>query len=243
MKLPLNPMKLNSFCLAAAALAGGICLASAGDITGKVTLKGTPKPEIKIEMDPNCGKLSKGATTRHYVADASGGLANVFVYLKKDGLKAPPAGEAQILDQVDCMYEPYVMGVVTGQKFKIRNSDALLHNVHATPKPASGNPEFNFAQPVKGQVNEKQFDKPEVLVRIKCDVHPWMFGYVGAVEHPYFAVSGKDGTYKIANVPDGKYSIIAYHLKAHGAANPGVMKEIEVKGGTTADFVVEVPAQ
>ena len=138
-----------------AAFLGSLHLAGAADITGKVTLKGTPKPEIPIQLDATCGKLQpKPVTTRHYVVGADKGLANVFVYIKQGAQKTPAAGEGPVLDQVGCMYEPYVMGVVTGQKFKIRNSDPILHNVHATPKPG-GNKEFNFAQVSKGQVNEK----------------------------------------------------------------------------------------
>jgi hypothetical protein len=130
------------------------------------------------------------------------------------------------------MYEPYVMGVVTGQKFKVHNSDALLHNVHATPKV---NKEFNFAQVSKGQENEKSFDQPEVLVRMKCDVHPWMFAYIGVVDHPYFAVTDKDGNFTIKNVPPGKYTVEAYHLKA-GA------KTQETDGTKKLEFELEVPA-
>lgn len=217
-------------------------MVSAGDVTGKVTLKGTPKAEIPIDLGPSCGPVAtKKYTTRHYVVGKDSGLANVFVYLKKDGLKAAPAGDAPLLDQVECMYQPYVMGVVAGQKFKVRNSDALLHNVHATPK---ANKEFNFGQPVKGQVNEKSFDNAEILVRVKCDVHPWMFAYVGVVDHPYFAVTDADGGFKISGVPDGKYTLVAYHLKTHGAASTGETKEIEVKGGEVKqDFTVTVPAQ
>jgi hypothetical protein len=218
---------------------GSASWVTAGDVTGKVTLKGTPKPEQEIDLGPMCGPLAtKKHTTRHYVVGKDGGLANVFVYLKKEGLKAPPQGEAPVLDQVECMYEPYIMGVVTGQKFKVRNSDALLHNVHATPKV---NKEFNLGQPLKGQVNEKSFDSAEVLVRMKCDVHQWMFAYIGVLDHPYFAVTDADGKYKISGVPDGKYTLVAYHLKSHGAAGMGETKEIEVKGGAMQDFTVTVP--
>jgi hypothetical protein len=210
-------------------------LAGAADITGKVTLKGTPKPEIPIQLDAICGKLQgKPVTTRHYVVGQGNGLANVFVYIKQGAPKTPATGEGPTLDQTGCMYEPYVMGVVTGQKFKIRNSDALLHNVHATPKT---NKEFNFAQPTKGQVNERSFDAPEVLVRMKCDVHPWMFAYVGVVDHPYFAVTDKDGNFTIKNVPAGKYTVEAVHLKA---APTG--KTAEVEAGKTVNFELEVPA-
>ncbi len=226
--------------MAVVSLAAATQVAMGGDVVGKVTLKGTPKAELAIDLGPSCGPIStKKYTTRHFVVGKDGGLANVFVYLKKDGLKAAPAGEAAVLDQRECMYEPYVMGVVAGQKFKIKNSDALLHNVHATPKI---NKEFNFGQPVKDQVNEKSFDSAEILVRMKCDVHPWMFAYVGVVDHPYFAVTDANGGYKLSGVPDGKYTLVAYHLKTHGAASTGETAEIEVKGGEVKqDFTVTAP--
>ena len=226
--------------LAIAAMAGSAQFASAGEISGKVTLKGTPKPEIPIDLGPACGKLNPSKpTTRHYVVGKDGGLANVFVYLK-DAKKAEPKGEAQELDQVGCIYEPYVMGVVAGQPFKIKNSDKEMHNVHATPSPTSGNKEFNLAQPAGAPPLVKSFDKPEILVRMKCDVHPWMFAYIGVTEHPYFAVTDKDGNFKISGVPDGKYTIEAFHQKTHVAAKAGIVKPIEVKGDTKQDFTVEL---
>jgi hypothetical protein len=223
-----------------AALACSAQFASAGDVSGKITLKGTPKPEVPIDLGPECGKLNPTKqTTRHYVVGKDGGLANVFVYIK-DAKKADATGAAPTLDQLGCVYEPYVMGVVTGQPFKIKNSDATFHNVHATPKEGKGNKEFNQAQPAGSPDLSKSFDKPEILVRMKCDVHPWMFAYIGVCEHPYFAVSDKDGNFKISGLPDGKYTIVAYHLKTHGAASEGIAKPIEVKGATTQDFTVEL---
>jgi hypothetical protein len=220
-----------------AAFLGSLHLAGAADITGKVTLKGTPKPEIPIQLDATCGKIQpKPVTTRHYVVGADKGLANVFVYIKQGAQKTPATGDGPLLDQVGCMYEPYVMGVVTGQKFNIRNSDPILHNVHATPKPGSGNKEFNFAQVSKGAINPKTFDAPEVLVRMKCDVHPWMFAFVGVVDHPYFAVTDKDGNFTIKNVPAGKYTVEAVHQKS----GPG--KTAEVEAGKSVNFEIEVPA-
>ena len=76
---------------------------------------------------------------------------------------------------------------------------------------------------------------------MKCDVHPWMFSYIGVVDHPYFAVTDKDGNFKISGVPDGKYNVVAYHLKAHGA-NAGATQPVDVKGTAKQDFTVEVPA-
>ncbi len=232
-------MKITLPCLTALVLSASFHFASAGDITGKVTLKGTPKPEIPIDLGPSCGPLNPNkVTTRHFVTGKDAGLANVFVYLK-DAKASPATGDGPVLDQLGCMYEPYILGVVTGQKFKVRNSDPTLHNVHATPKV---NKEFNFGQPIKGQVTEKSFDQAEVLVRMKCDVHPWMFAYIGVVDHPYFAVTDKDGNFKISGVPDGKYTVVAYHLKAHGA-NPGLTQAVDLKGSAKQDFTVDAPAQ
>lgn len=233
-------MKSSITLLAGIALAGSLQNVSAAEISGKVTLKGTPPPERAIPLDAACGKSQpEGVKTRLYVVGDGGALANVFVYIKEGAKASEAAGEAPLLDQVGCEYQPYVMGVQTGQKFKIRNSDPVMHNVHATPKPAAGNKEFNFAQVTKGQVNEKSFDKAEVLVRMKCDVHPWMFAYVGVVDHPHFAVTGKDGSFKLPNLPAGKYTIEAFHLKAGTA-----MQEITVGADDkkTADFTLEFKA-
>ena len=230
-------MKSYLTTLTLAVCAGSLSTGSAAEISGKVKLTGTPKPEIPITMDATCGKMhSAPVTTRHFVVGADSGLANVFVYIKEGASKTPPTGESPLLDQAGCMYEPFVLGVVTDQKIKVRNSDPVLHNVHAMPKQ---NKEFNFAQPLKGQVSERSFDKPEVLVRVKCDVHPWMFTYVGVVDHPYFAVTDKDGSFKIPNLPAGKYTLEAFHLKA------GVKtQEITVADGDkkTADFELQAPA-
>ena len=93
-----------------------------------------------------------------------------------------------------------------------------MHNVHATPK-VDGNSEFNFAEMNAGDSNDSKWieciTKPEVLVKLKCDVHGWMFCYVGVLDHPFFCVTDKDGAYKIPNVPAGNYALTAYHLKTH----------------------------
>jgi hypothetical protein len=225
-------------------IASSLQLLCGADITGKVVLKGTPKPELTIDMaaDPKCGALhTKPVTTRHYVTGDGAGLANVVVYVKS-GLadkNAPVPTDAPLLDQRGCEYFPYVMGIRAKQKLKVKNSDALLHNVHATPKPGTENKEFNFAQPVKDMVTEKSFASPEVAVRFKCDVHPWMFAYVSVFDHPYFAVTDKDGNFKISGLPNGKYTIEAYHSKTH-MANPGVSQEVTVDGDKKIDFAVEV---
>jgi hypothetical protein len=117
-----------------------------------------------------------------------------------------------------------------------------MHNVHALPKVA-GNDEINIPQATQGQVNSKTFAKQEILLKFKCDVHNWMFAYVGVVDNPFFAVTDADGNFKIHNLPPGDYTLTAYHLKAHGAT-PGVSQALKVAGSdpVVSNFTVEVPA-
>lgn len=204
-------MKLTVGLFAVTALAGSFV--TAAEISGKITLTGTPPPEKTIQFDPTCGKMhDKPVTTRHYVVGEGNGLANVFVYVK-EGAKpgAAPSDKGPTLDQAGCEYHPYVMGVQAGQHFDVKNSDSLLHNVHSMPKNSK---ERNIAQPVKGMTSDFVFEKPEVLVKFKCDVHPWMFAYVGVTDNSFYAVTDKDGNFKISGLPAGDYTIEAYHLKA-----------------------------
>lgn len=202
----------------------------AAEIYGRVTLKGTPPPERKIVFDALCGKLhTKDAFTRHYVVSPDGGLANVFVYIKETPPGSKPPTDTPLLDQIDCFFVPYVMGVRTNQPFKIKNSDPLMHNVHATPK-VPGNKGFNIGQPVQGMVTEKSFPNREILVRIKCDVHPWMFAYVGVMDHQWFAVTDKDGKFKLPpDLPAGTYTLVAYHLKAGEATQQITVSDSDKK--------------
>jgi hypothetical protein len=216
----------------------------AASVTGRVVLEGTPPPEIVVDLspDPRCAALhTEPLTTRHYVVGEDQGLANVFVYIREGVPERdyPIPSEMPLLDQVDCEYVPYVMGVRAGQTFQVRNSDPTMHNVHSTPDRRTGNRGFNFAQPFKGLVSERRFTAPEVAIRFKCDVHPWMFAYVAVVDHPFFAVTDESGRFEIKDLPDGKYTIEAWHVRSH-RGGAGMTQEIQVKGDTTVDFAVAV---
>src|SRR5437879_677150 len=235
-------MKKTCLLLVVSALAS-LPAVQAGDISGTVTLKGTPPPEKEntlIKADATCGKLhTEPVTTHFYVVGANSGLGDVFVTLKGISGKSTGASAAPaVLDQKGCEYTPYIFAVQTNQKIVVKNSDPVLHNIHPMPA-APGNKEDNKAQMPNGPELTFVFPSPEVFLKFVCNVHPWMFAYACVVEHPYFAVTDKDGKYTIKNVPDGKYTMEVYHRKAAPTSAP-VTAEVEVSGGAvTKDIALE----
>ena len=212
----------------------------AADITGVITLKGTPPAEIPItplKDDPTCGPMySSTPTTHFYVVGPKGELGDVVVYLKNvtgksTGASAVPA----VLDQKGCLYIPEILAVQTGQKIIVKNSDPCIHNVHCTPT-VPGNMEHNDVQMPGGADLTYSFPKPEMFLRFKCDVHPWMFAWVTVVDSPYYAISDKDGKFVIKDVPPGKYVVEAAHRKLGSQT-----QDVEVKdGNATANFTFEI---
>jgi plastocyanin len=200
----------------AAATGGGpkVDAATAGNIEGVVSFEGTaPKNEpIKMNADPVCVKENPTAQTQETYEVADGKLANVFVYVK-DGLGNyvfdTPTTPATI-DQKSCRYHPHVFGIRVGQPLEIINSDGTLHNIHAMPKT---NAEFNTGQPIQGMKTMHTFDKKEVMVPFKCDVHGWMNAYVGVMDNPYYAVTDADGKFDLKDLPPGTYTIEAWQEK------------------------------
>jgi hypothetical protein len=220
--------------------------AYSGDISGTVTLKGTPPAEIEntqIKADAICGKLhTEPVKTRFYVVGANQGLGDVFVTLKGISGKSTGASAAPVvLDQKGCEYQPYIFAVQTGQKILARNSDPVMHNVHPMPaRTDAGNKEDNKSQMQGAPDIPFSFPAPEVFLKFSCQVHPWMFAYACVVDHPYFAITDKDGKYTIKNVPDGKYTMEVYHRRAAPISAPKT-DDVQVSGNVTKDFTLEVP--
>jgi hypothetical protein len=183
-----------------------------GSISGMVMFSGTAPMNDAIDMSEEdaCNAKWPDGVTNPVVAVTDGNLANVFVRVTA-GLPAgpypTPAGDA-VIDQDGCLYTPRVVGVMTGQNLEIRNSDPLLHNVKATPTANRG---FNRSQPREGMSTNESFSAAEVMVPLECSVHGWMNGFVGVVDHPYFATSVENGSFNISGLPDGTYTVEAWH--------------------------------
>ncbi len=209
--------------------------ANAGSITGKVSFAGD-KPVMKnLSMDatPACARAhTTPQKSQEVMVNENGTLKNVFVWVKAGvpDKQWPAPGAAVKLEQKGCMYEPHVMGVMTGQEIEIINDDPTNHNIHPLPKV---NQEWNESQPPKGDAKKKSFARQEVLITVKCNVHPWMRAYIGVVGHPFFAVTGDDGTFTIKGLPPGTYTVEAIQEKF----GPKEMQvTVGAKEAKTADF-------
>ena len=208
--------------------------AAGGTIKGHVRLNGKPPGNavIRMAVDPMCSKINaeKRPLQETIVASADGSLANVFVKLDGTFPATPVPSAPVVIDQVGCLYVPRVVGARVGQTLQVRNSDRLLHNVHAQSTHANG---FNVGQPLAGASYDFRLRDEEMMLRLGCDVHRWMTSYVGVVSHPYFAVSSVNGSFEIGGVPPGSYTIQAWH-ELLGTINQAI--RVRADATTTLDL-------
>jgi plastocyanin len=211
--------------------------ATAATVTGKVSFEGEqPKPrQIRMDAEASCAGLHKEPVYGEELVVNNGALQYVFVYVK-DGLGdktfAKPT-EPVVLDQKGCLYTPHMIGLQAGQTLKILNSDPTTHNIHPVP---ANNREWNTSMSPGGAALERTFPREEVMIPVKCNVHPWMKSYIGVLKHPFFAVTGKDGTFEIKGLPPGEYTVEAWHEKL-GATTQKVT--LAAKDSKAVDFTMK----
>ncbi len=191
-------------------------------IAGSVRFDGDV-PELRplnMDADPACAAKHSGPVYPEILAvGEQAGLANVLVYVADNLPEGPyPPAEPPVIDQQGCRYTPRVAGIMVGQDLKVLNSDELLHNVHSL---SEVNRPFNRAMPAAIKQATFSFTDEEPAFRIKCDVHPWMSSYLAVFNHPYFAVTGPDGSFEIPGLPAGTYTIEAWHERL-GSQRSGV---------------------
>jgi plastocyanin len=202
---------------AAAAPAPAAEVQAGATISGKIKFTGAPPVNAPIDMSEEAACKAKYTTAppraEAAIVGMGGALANVFVYVSAGlpaGAKYQAPATAVVLNQDGCRYHPHVLGIMVGQNLEILNSDPVLHNIKAK---ATKNRPFNVSQPSAGMKTMRSFSTPEVMVALECNVHGWMNAFLGVLPHPYYAVTGADGSFSLKGLPPGTYTIEAWHEK------------------------------
>ena len=191
-----------------------VAVTDGGSISGTVKYAGTPPAPAKIPVtkDPEvCGKEGMEKTSPDLLVGAGGGVANVVVVVKAaKGKKLEVPATNPVFDQKTCEFHPHVLAFPAGSTVDVTNSDGILHNIHTT---ATANPSVNQAQPKFKPKIQIKVDKPEWPIKVQCDAHGWMHAYWISEEHPYYAVTAPDGTFKIGDLPAGDYEVDVWQEK------------------------------
>lgn len=232
--------KLASILGVVLALSGAsVAAAQEASISGTVKLDGEPKKQKKLNKDLDgdkfCGPQRGGQDVfaEDAIVSADKAIANVFVQVKGvKGTFSAPKEPAEI-DQNKCIYKPHVVVVHVGQTLNIKSSDDTMHNIHGLP---NLNKEFNETQDKAGSVAPKTFSVPEIGIKIKCDIHPWMGAWLHVVDHPFWAKTGPDGKFTIGKLPAGKYMVEVWHEKFKGKPVEVTVGDKEAK---TQDFTLK----
>jgi len=213
--------------------------ATAATLTGKVLYKnGQPqRARLRMDADAACSKLHTEAVySQEAVVNDNGTLRYVLIYVKEGpgNRPFPTPKESVVLDQKGCMYQPHVVGLMTNQELHVLNSDPTTHNVHPVP---GVNREWNQSQPPGGEKLVQSFAREEFAppIPVKCNIHPWMRSYIGVFKHPFFAVSGADGTFAIKGLPPGDYTLAAWQEKFGAVEQKVTLGPKETK---TVDFTI-----
>jgi len=196
-----------------------------GTIEADVKYNGAPQVE-KLKVNKDTEKCGTETVVEHVVVGGNKGLANAVA--SAPGAKGASKAKA-VLDQHGCKFVPHVVVMQPGE-LEIKNSDDILHNLHTY---STANPSINKAQPKFKKTMTEKLDKPE-FVKVTCDVHSWMLGWV-AVVPGVAAVTDKDGVAKLENVPAGKQKIEVWH-ETLGKQE----KEVDVKAGAVTKVSFEM---
>jgi len=207
-------------------------VANGGSVSGTVKFKGTPPPRAKLDVNKDtevCGTTEK--LSRELVVAPDGGIQYAVVSIPGIAKGKPFSTDKPVLDQKGCEYVPHIVLMPAGGDLDIQNSDGILHNIHTY---SDKNPAVNRAQPKFKKVITESFKDPE-RVRLSCDVHGWMQGWLIVQDNPYYVVTDEKGAFKLTDVPPGDYEVKVWQEKLGETS-----QKVSVKPGADSAITVEM---
>ena len=201
-----------------------------GTIEADVKYNGAPQIE-KLKVNKDVEKCGQEAMIEKVAVGSNKGLANAVVSVA--GAKGQATAKKASVDQHGCKFIPHVTAMTPGE-LELKNSDDILHNLHTY---STANASINKAQPKFKKVMTEKFDKPEII-KVTCDVHSWMLGWIAVMPHPFFGVTDANGATKIENVPPGKHKVEVWHPVLGKQS-----RDVEVKAGQEAKVAFELAAK
>jgi plastocyanin len=211
-------------------------------VKGVVKFEGNapPRKPVDVGAEKFCVDRHKDEPlmTESVVVGADGGVANVLIQVTSglENWKFEPATGEVVLDQSGCQYKPHLLAAQVGQVLKVKNSDPIMHNVHGIKNEKD---EFNWAQTKAGLEDTKDLKKAG-RIEVKCDVHGWMKANIWVLKHPFFVVTGENGTFELPKLPPGTYTIEAWHEVDKLKSEP---QSVTVGDGETKEIVFKFAAK
>jgi plastocyanin len=237
-------MILTTALLAAAALGAGSLPAKSdevGSISGHILWEGerpAPKPDLVMDEKATAG-CKHGAEGMNKKDDTlvigdNGGVKNVVLTIEVAGAERKVPAEPVAIDQSGCRFDPHVVVLPVGATLRFHNTDGTNHNIHTFAK-KNQSINKNVAQDTHA---DQLLDKAEVI-DVKCDIHPWMKGFVVVTDATHWAITGADGAFKIEGLPPGEYEVSWWHEEL----NKGKTEKIKVEAGKDTPLEHKISAE
>lgn len=245
-------MRKSSQMLAAAVVAMAMSAAAAnaaewGDLTGKFVFDGTPPAATKVQINKDMQCCNVPHENESLVVGADGGIANVIIYVRTPKAPVAPSYEASAKDKVvfdnkTCRFDPHVLPIRLTQTLEVKNSDNCGHNTNVTPL---GDKAFNQLLSPQGNLTHLFGRQQNIPIKVVCNIHPWMEGYILPRDNPYTAVSAADGTFSLKELPAQELEFQVWQEKAGFVDTPKWPKgkfKLKIKAGENDLGVIKLPA-
>lgn len=218
--------------LAPAGAYDGAAVSGGGTISGVVKYKGAAPAPVPLDVNKDkevCALSPK--MSKELAVGADGGIQYAVVSIATIAKGKPFEATKAVIDQKGCDYLPHITFTPAGKEFDVTNDDGILHNIHTY---STKNPVLNRAQPKFKKTLTEKLEQPE-RVKLTCDVHGWMTGWLVVMDHPYYAATDEKGMFKLTDVPPGDYELKVWQEKLGETT-----QKVTVQGGQETKVTFEL---